>query len=93
MIRLQQRISEDGWLITPYNPEPHNPTVHDEPMSKQRYMCTLDNNLQEDLPPLVYKRYCLLKLAPSDEWVSGVGKVIRYNNTGTAVFLIYEEEE
>jgi hypothetical protein len=33
-----------------------------------------------------------LKLAPSDEWVSGVGKVIRYNNTGTAVFIIYEEE-
>jgi hypothetical protein len=91
MIRLQQKISEDGWLITPYNPEPHNPTVHDEPMSKQRYLCTLDNNLQDDLLPLVYKRYCLLKLAPSDEWVSGVGKVIRYNND-TCQFFIYEEE-
>jgi hypothetical protein len=91
MIRLQQRISEDGWMITPYNPEPHNPTVHDEPMSKQKYICTLDNNLQDDLLPLVYKRYCLLKLAPSDEWVSGVGKVIRYNN-GTCQFFIYEEE-
>ena len=91
MIRLQQRISEDGWMITPYNPEPHNPTVHDEPMSKQKYLCTLDNNLQDDLPPLVSERYCLLKLAPSDEWVSGVGKVIRYNN-GTCQLFIYEEE-
>lgn len=91
MIRLQQRVSEDGWLISPYNPEPLNPTVHDEPMSKQKYRCTLDNNLQDDLSPLVYERYCLLKLAPSDEWVSGVGKVIRYTNR-TYQFFICEEE-
>jgi len=91
MIRLQQRVSEDGWMITPYNPEPHNPTVHDEPMSKQKYLCTLDNNLQHDLPPLVYERYCLLKLAPSDEWVSGLGFVIKYED-GSCNFFICEEE-
>jgi hypothetical protein len=48
-------------------------------------------DLEKELPRLIYERYCLLKLASSDEWVSGVGKVIRYNND-TAVSLIYEEE-
>jgi hypothetical protein len=83
MIRLQQGVTVQGWWISAYD------NLMVEPPSKQVGMHIFD--LEKKPLPLVYKRYCLLKLAPSDEWVSGVGKVIRYNN-GTCQFFIYEEE-
>ena len=83
MIMLQQGVTVQGWWISAYD------NLNVEPPSKQVGMHIFD--LEKELPRLIYERYCLLKLAPSDEWVSGVGKVIRYNND-TAVSLIYEEE-
>ena len=91
MISLRQGISTNmGWWISPYDGEPHNPTPHNEPPSKQKYRC-VSENLQDELPSLLYERYCILKIAPSEEWVEGIGKIIRYNNGGCQLF-IYEEE-
>jgi len=83
MIRLQQGATVQGWWISAYD------NLNVEPPSKQVGMHIFE--LEKELPPLVYERYCLLKLSPSDEWVSWVGKVIRYNN-GTCQSFIYEEE-
>jgi hypothetical protein len=83
MIRLQQGVTVQGWWISAYD------NLNVEPPSKQVGMHIFD--LEEVLPRLIYERYCLLKLASSNEWVSGVGNVIRYNN-GTCQFFIYEEE-
>lgn len=91
MIRLRKGGTLHGWWISPYDAgEPHNPTPHGEPPSTQKDR-VLSDNLQDELPPLLYERYCILKLAPSHEWVEGVGKIVRYNNGGCQVFICEEE--
>ena len=92
MIRLRGRTNaEIEWWISPYDgEESHNSKPHDEPPSTQKDRI-ISGNLRDALPPLLYERYCILKLVPSHEWVEGVGKIIRYNNGGCQLF-IYEEE-
>ena len=83
MIRLQQGGLCTGWWISAFD------RIGIEPPSKQVDMHILD--LEKELPPLIYARYCVLKIAPSDEWVEGIGKIIRYNY-GKCQLFIYEEE-
>lgn len=90
MIRIQRGVNRDIWRVSPYDGEFHNIDFYDEPPSTQEDRMVL-GNLQDALPPLLYERYCILKLAPSHEWVESVGKIIRYNNGGCQLF-IYEEE-
>lgn len=91
MIRIQRGVNRDIWWVSPYDGEkPHSPTPHNEPPSTQEDRMVL-GNLQDALPPLLYERYCILKLAPSHEWVEGVGKIIKYNNGGCQVFIFEEE--
>ena len=91
MITLRKGGTLQGWWLIPYDiGDPHNPTPHGEPPSTQKERIISDN-LQDELPPLLYERYCILKLAPSHEWVEGVGKIIKYNNGGCQVFICEEE--
>jgi len=87
MISLQQGKLQ-GELIQKWWIEAHNENSV-EPTSKQKGMYIYD--LEKELPPLIYERYCMLKMIPPDEYVSGIGKVVRYNN-GACQFFIYEEE-
>jgi hypothetical protein len=90
MIRIQRGVNRDIWWVSPYDKEFHNIDSHDEPPSTQEDRMVV-GNLQDALPPLLYERYCILKLVPSHEWVEGVGKIIKYNNGGCQVFIFEEE--
>ena len=83
MIRLQQGGLAYGWWMSAFD------RIDIEPPSKQVDTHIFD--LEKELPPLLYERYCILKLAPSDEWVKGIGKILRYSNDRCQLF-IYEEE-
>ena len=90
MIRIQRGVNRDIWWVSPYGGEFHNISSYDEPPSTQEDK-VVAGNLQDALPPLLYERYCILKLAPSHEWVEGVGKIVKYNNGGYQVFIFEEE--
>jgi hypothetical protein len=90
MIRIQQGVNRDIWWVSPYNGEFHNIDSYDEPPSTQEDRMVV-GNLQDALPPLLYERYCILKLAHSCEWVEGVGKIFKYRNGGCQVFIFEEE--
>ena len=81
MIRLQQGGLAYGWWMSAFD------RIDIEPPSKQVDTHIFD--LEKELPPLLYERYCILKLAPSDEWVKGIGKILRYSNDRCQLF-IYE---
>ena len=82
MIRLSQGGLAYGWWMSAFD------RIGIEPPSKQVEMHILD--LEKELPPLIYARYCVLRIAPSDEWVKGIGKILRYSN-GRCQLFIYEE--
>ena len=93
MIRIQRGVdnnNNNNWWISPYSGYIHSINSHDEPPSKQEDRL-VSGNLQDALPPLLYERYCILKLAPSHEWVKGIGKIVKYNNGGYQVFIFEEE--
>lgn len=91
MSRLRKGGTPHGWWISPYDAEqePYIPVSHEPPSTQEDIMIT--DNLQDELPPLLYERYCILKLPPSNEWVEGVGKILRYNSGGCQLFICEEE--
>ena len=97
MIRLESVLEVKGWRITPMDEDDirfnNISSVMSEIPSKQMARVVLGGleELKDALPPLLYERYCLLRLSPSYEAVSGVGKAIRFGNHSELVF-IYEEE-
>jgi len=83
MIRLQQGATVQGWWVSAFD------RIGIEPPSKQVDMHIFD--LEKELPPLIYARYCVLKIAPSDEWVEGIGKILRYNCEAYKFYICEEE--
>ena len=97
MIRLESVLEVKGWRITPMDEDDirfnNISSVMSEIPSKQMARVVLGGleELKDALPPLLYERYCLLRLSPSYEAVSGVGKAIRFGNHSELVFICEEE--
>jgi hypothetical protein len=86
MIAIYKNLYEDSWRIEPIGRR----YAFNEPPSNLRYNdCSKD--LEKDLPPLLYGRYCMLHIAVSGERYEGLGYVIKYED-GSCNFYICEEE-
>ncbi len=90
MIRLENTRMIKGWMIHPLDKIDCNfANIPYEPPSKQKAR-VVRGELKDELPPLLYERYCLLRLSPSYEWIKGIGKSIKMHDT--EVMFICEEE-
>ena len=98
MIRIETVHEMEGWRITPMDEDDirfNNLSllITSEMPSKQMARVVRGglDELKNALPPLLYERYCLLRLSPSCEAVRGVGKAIRFGNHSELVFICEEE--
>jgi hypothetical protein len=98
MIRIETVHEMEGWRITPMDEDDirfNNLSllITSEMPSKQMARVVRGglDELKNALPPLLYERYCLLRLSPSYEAVRGVGKAIRFSNHSELVFICEEE--
>ena len=92
MIRLENTRMIKGWMINPLDETDCNfANIPYESPSKQ-IARVVRGELKDELPPLLYERYCILRLSPSHEWVEGVGKVIKISSIEVLLMFICEGE-
>ena len=90
MIRVRYKPQIQGWEITPLDNDDCNfHQVPYEPPSKQTARVIL-GDLKDELPPLLYGRYCMLRTTPHGVLVKGLGRLYKFSD-GEDAFICEEK--
>jgi hypothetical protein len=87
MIEITENLyAIDGWWVEPIDRNTFGEAPSKHPLYKS------STNLEKHLSPLLYGRYCMLRIAKHGERHDGLGVVYKYADGEPYKFLICEEE-
>jgi hypothetical protein len=88
MIKITDTLIKGEWWVEPFDDgrfkEPEPPSTY------PRNTSVFD--LEKELPPLLYGRYCMLCVATHGEWYDGLGYVLKDSDGKPVRMYICEEE-
>ena len=86
MIEITDTLVKGEWYVRPVDRN----TFGEPPSTYPLNMSVFD--LEKELPPLLYGRYCMLRIAEHGERYDGLGVVYKYMHGEPYKILICEEE-
>jgi hypothetical protein len=86
MIEVSRTLTEGEWWVSPIGRNTFGEPHSTYPLNRS----VLD--LEKELPPLLYGRYCMLRIAKHGEQHEGLGVVYKYVDGEPYKFYICEEE-
>ena len=87
MIKITDTLIEGEWWVEPVKTIP---SFDEPPSTYPRNTRVFD--LEKELPPLLYGRYCMLRIAKHGERYEGIGLVLKDSDGKPFRMYICEEE-
>jgi hypothetical protein len=86
MIEVSNTLIKGEWWVIPIGRNAFGEPHSTYPLNKSVF------DLEKELPPLLYGRYCMLRIAKHMEQYEGLGVVYKYADGEPYKFYICEEE-